>query len=132
MIDIYEFYSYILYMYGYGIFYIIIFEQPLFKAILISIFFNFILNYTINHNTIKFIMHKYWKKNLNNIVIPQLLTFTSNTLIYNNYSKYITIPANIIIYNMISKYYINEISYSKNLRFILLFIFILYRHFSHF
>ena len=100
-IDKYEFYSYVIYMYGYGFFYLFIFEQKFLKALFFNLFINFTLNYTIDHNIIKFITHKYWKNN------------------------YITIPINLFIFYLIDKIYNKEIPYSRNLRLIILGLFIL-------
>jgi hypothetical protein len=121
--DKYEFYSFTLYLYCYGIFYLFIFEQTLIQAIFMNFFINFLLTYTINHNIIHFVTHKYWKKNLNDIAMPQFISCISGLVTY-NYNNYLSIPINIIIYNIIIKIYKKEIRYSKNLRIILLFLFI--------
>jgi hypothetical protein len=122
--DKYEFYSFSIYLYGYGLFYLFIFEQKLLKAIFFNFFINFILNYTIRHNILKFISHKYWKINLNSIAMPQLISCTTQLLTH-NYNNYITIPVNLIVFTLINKTYKKEISYSKNLRIIIFGLFIL-------
>jgi hypothetical protein len=122
--DKYEFYSFSIYLYGYGLFYLFIFEQKLLKAIFFNFFINFILNYTIRHNILKFISHKYWKINLNSIAMPQLISCTTQLLTH-NYNNYITIPVNLIVFTLINKTYKKEISYSKNLRIIIVGLFIL-------
>jgi hypothetical protein len=122
--DKYEFYSFSIYLYGYGLFYLFIFEQKLLQAIFLNFFINFILNYTINHNILLFIIHKYWKLNLNNIAMPQLISCTSQLLTY-KYNSYMMIPINTITFLLINKIYKKEISYSKNLRIIILGLFIL-------
>ena len=122
--DKYEFYSFSMYLYGYGLFYLFIFEQQLLKAIFFNFFINFILNYTINHNILLFITHKYWKSNLNDIAMPQLISCTSQLLTY-NYNNYIMIPINVIIFYLIHKIYKKENIYSKNLRIIIVGLFIL-------
>lgn len=125
--DIYELYSFIIYLYGYGFFYTYIFSNPLIKGLFINISGNLLSNYTLNTNIFKFITHNYWKNNLNNIVMPQLLSSTLNIItsydiISSNFL--ITIPINIFLNHLISKMYINELDYSKNSRYLILFIFI--------
>jgi hypothetical protein len=120
-IDKYEFYSFSIYMYGYGFFYLYLFEFTFLKIVFYNLLINVFLNYSINHNILKFITHKYWKNNLANIAIPQLIS-CSTTLITYNHNKYLIIPLNILIYYFINKTYKKEINYSKNLRLILLII----------
>ena len=122
--DKYEFYSFTIYLYGYGLFYLFIFEQELLKAIFFNFFINYILHYFINHNILKFIGHKYWRTNLKDVAIPQLISCSSQLVTY-NYSNRIMIPVNIMIFYLIDKIYKKEISYSRNLRIIIVGLFIL-------
>jgi hypothetical protein len=120
--DKYEFYSYTIYLYGYAFFYLFIFEQKLIQALFLNILFNFLLKKTINHNIFDLILHKYWKKNLNDIAMPQLISCVSGLVTY-NYNNYFSIPLNLIIFYFIKKIYKKEIRYSRNLRIIILFLF---------
>jgi hypothetical protein len=125
--DIYELYSYIIYLYGYGYFYSYIFNQSLVKGLFINISANLFSNYLLNTNIFKFVTHNYWKNNLNNIAMPQLLSSLINIVTsYDMISSNIIIvmPINIFLNHLISKIYINEINYSKNIRYILLFLFL--------
>ena len=133
VLDKYEMYSFTLYLYFYGFFYLYIFEQKFLIAILSAIFGNIIFYYLFKYNFISLMCHKYWKSNLNNIAMPQLLTCLSNITIYSNTfinnTKYVYIiitPINILLFYFINNMYKNEIIESKNLRFIVtvLFIFI--------
>ncbi len=125
-IDKYEFYSFSIYIYSYGLFYLFIFEESFIRAIFLSILANIMSNYIFSHNIIKLLTHKYWRNNLNDIAMPQLISI-STQLLTKNYSNYIIVPSNLIIYFFIKKIYKDEINYSFNLRIILLFIFFLYR-----
>jgi len=127
-VDIYEFYSFSIYLYLYGFFYLFIFEQTFIRAIFISILSNIISTYFFNHNVFKLLTHKYWRNNRDDIVMPQLLSCLSTVSTY-NYNHYITIPSNLLIYFLIKKLYKKEISYSKNLRIILLLLFGLSKYF---
>jgi hypothetical protein len=127
-IDIYEFYSFSIYLYSYGFFYLFIFEQSFIRAIFIAILSNIISTYFINHNIFKLLTHKYWRKNKNDIAIPQLISCLSTVSTY-NYNYYITIPSNLLIYFLIKKFYKKELSYSKNLRIILFILFSLAKYF---
>jgi len=118
-LDKYEFYSFTIYLYAYGLFYLFIFEQTLIRAIFFHFFINFILYYSINHHILKFFSHKYWKTNLKDIVMPQLIV-CSSTLITYKYEYYISIPINVMINYMIYRIYKKELRYSKNLRYIIL------------
>lgn len=121
--DKYEFYSYIVYLYGYSLFYLFIFEQNLVRAIYISLLANVMLKYTINHNTLYFISHKYWRNNLSDIAMPQLVSCVSSIITY-DYNNYVSFPINFIIYYFIEKIYKKESRYSRNMRIILLFLFV--------
>jgi hypothetical protein len=127
-IDIYEFYSFSIYLYSYGFFYLFIFEQSFIRAIFIAILSNIISTYFINHNIFKLLTHKYWRKNKNDIAIPQLISCLSTVSTY-NYNYYITIPSNLLMYFLINKFYKKELSYSKNLRIILFILFSLAKYF---
>lgn len=122
-IDKYELYSFSIYLYFYGFFYLFIFEQTLIKALLINILGNLFFYYIFNYNIISFIGHKYWKHNLVSIAIPQLITCSTNIVLYKTFNYYIDIPIYILLYFFMNKMYKEEISYSKNLRFIINFIF---------
>jgi flagellar biosynthesis GTPase FlhF len=123
-IDKYEFYSYVFYMYGYGLFYLFIFEQPFLRGLFLNFIINIATNYFIDHNILKLITHKYWRNNLNDIAMPQLISCSSQLLTY-TYNNYITIPVNLFIFYLIDKIYKREIVYSRNIRVVLLFIYLL-------
>jgi len=126
--DIYELYSFIINLYGYGYFYSYIFNQTILKGIFINISANLLSNYLLNNNIIKFITHSYWKNNINNIAMPQLLSCIVNIgSSYHILSSNILIiaPTNIFLNHLISKMYINEIIYSKNTRYLLIFLFLI-------
>ena len=130
-IDIYEFYSFSIYLYSYGFFYLFIFEQTLIRAFFISILSNIISTYFFNHNIFKLLTHKYWRHNRDDIVMPQLISCLSTVSTY-NYNYYITIVSNLLMYFLIKKLYKKEISYSKNLRLILLILFGISKYFFYF
>ena len=127
-IDIYEFYSFSIYLYLYGFFYLFIFEQTLIRAFFISILSNIMSTYFFNHNIFKLLTHKYWRNNRNDIVMPQLISCLTTVSTY-NYNYYITISSNLLMYFLIKKLYQKEISYSKNLRIILLILFSFAKYF---
>lgn len=130
-IDKFELYSYTTYLYIYGFFYLFVFEQTFFKGLLINILFNLFSHNLINYNIIYFLQHKYWKKNLTNIAMPQLITCATNIILCSTINRnisYIVIPINIIQYYLLKNTYKDEIVYSKNLRFIINFIFFIYYH----
>lgn len=131
-IDKFELYSFTTYLYIYGFFYLFVFEQTFFKGLLINIIFNLFSHNLINYNIIYFLQHKYWKKNLSNIAMPQLITCATNVTLcttINKNNSYIVIPINIIQYYLLKNTYKDEIIYSKNLRFIINIIFFIYYHF---
>jgi hypothetical protein len=126
IIDRYEIYSFSVYLYFYGFFFLYIFEQKLLIAILSTIFSNILFSYLFKYNFISLLCHKYWKNNLNSIAMPQLLSCLSNIMIYNNtfinsnkYMYVVLIPSNILFYYLINIIYKKEIIQSKNLRFII-------------
>lgn len=127
-IDKYELYSFLVYLYFYSVFYKYVFEQALIKGIIINIFGNIFFYNIFNYHIFSFVVHKYWKNNLNTIAMPQLLTCLSNTIIRpigSNYDYLIIIPAYYCINNM----YKNEIRESKEIRFTISVIFFLYNLF---
>ena len=120
-IDKLELYSFVIYLYIYIQFYIYAFKHNFLNFIVINILGNGLLYITINHNMIKMITHKYWRKSLNNIAMPQLLTSLCNThlleidlLGLNN--KIFIIPKYFITYYLISNMYKKEIKESYHLR----------------
>ena len=134
ILDKYEMYSFTTYLYFNGFFYLYIFEQNFFTAILISILSNILFYQIFNFNFITLITHTYQKNRLNTIAMPQLLSSISNIIIYKNKfeNEYINIminPIYILFYYCINKLYINEISESKNLRFIITILFFFLRIF---
>lgn len=129
IIDKYELYSFSIYLYLYGFFYLFIFEQTLIKGLIINILSNFFTYYLINYNIISLIKHKYWRENLTDIAMPQLITCTTNIITYSTLNIYFIIPIDIIVYLLIRKVYKNEISYSKNLRFIICILFFISKFF---
>jgi hypothetical protein len=98
VIDKYELYSFSIYLYLYGFFYLFIFEQTLIKGLLINILSNFFTYYLINYNIISLIKHKYWRENLTDIAMPQLITCTTNIISYSTLNIYFIIPIDIIVY----------------------------------
>ena len=123
-IDKFELYSFAIYLYFYTYLYSYLFEQTLLNLILYSTFGNITLYYFINHNIIKFMTHSYWRNNLNQVSVPQLLTCISNIYLKNNFelitnNNYIKLPISIFINYTISKLYKNEHKDSRNLRFII-------------
>ena len=83
-INKYELYSYIIYLYFYTFLYEYIFQQTIFKGLVINIFGNILFYKICNYNIFSLLVHKYWKENLNTIAMPQLLSCISNTLIVRN------------------------------------------------
>ena len=130
MIDKYELYSFSLYLYFYGFFYSYILNESIIKGFITNICGNLFLYYLFNNNIITFIKHKYWKENLTDIVIPQLTSCITNiTLIKKFKNPMIILPINTLTYFFILNIYKNEITYSKNLRFIINILFFIYHFF---
>lgn len=132
--DKYELYSYTTYLYFYAFFYLHLFEYTFLQSLFINIFGNIIFHYFFGYSILTFMCHKYWKYYLNTISMPQLLTCGSNiiinnylTIFHNKYDFFIIIPLTFISNFAIQKMYKYEINHSKNLRFIIIFIFL----FSH-
>jgi hypothetical protein len=132
--DKYELYSYSTYLYFYAFFYIYLFEYNLLQGLLINIVGNTLFYYIFGYNIITFMGHKYWKYNLNTISMPQLFSCASNIVIHNyinvfnnKYDILIIFPLNVISNIMIKNMYKNEISYSRNLRFVIAMIFLFFR-----
>ena len=127
--DKYELYSFSIYLYLYGFFYLFIFEQTLIKGLLINIITNIFSFYMFKYNFIMFLRHKYWRENITDIAMPQLINCATNITIYSTlkisfyYNIVILSFADILTYLLIKSMYKNEINYSKNLRFIINIIF---------
>ena len=127
--DKYEVYSFSIYLYLYGFFYLFIFEQTLIKGLLINIITNIFSFYMFKYNFIMFLRHKYWRENITDIAMPQLINCATNITIYSTlkisfyYNIAILSFADILTYLLIKSMYKNEINYSKNLRFIINIIF---------
>lgn len=127
--DKYELYSFSIYLYLYGFFYLFIFEQTLIKGLLINILTNIFSFYMFKHNFIMFLRHKYWRENITDIAMPQLINCATNITIYSTlkmsfyYNIAILSFTDILTYLLIKSMYKNEINYSKNLRFIINIIF---------
>ena len=127
--DKYELYSFSIYLYLYGFFYLFIFEQTLIKGLLINLLTNIFSFYMFKYNFIMFLRHKYWRENITDIAMPQLINCASNITIYSTlkmsfyYNIAILSFTDIITYLLIKSMYKNEINYSKNLRFIINIIF---------
>lgn len=121
-----ELYSFIITMYFYGLYYNYLIKNSILYIIILFGIENIILYKIFNYNFITFICHKYWKENLKSIVIPQLSTCLINIFIYNNIKyKYICSFINIFMYNIIIKKYTDEKIESKNIRLILMMLFII-------
>ena len=132
--DKFEMYSFTSYLYFFSFFYMFIYEQTFFNGLIINIFSNFLFYYFFNFNVLSYVCHPYWKYNLNTIAMPQLITCGTNMIIFNNlnyfnnYNDFILIiPFNFSVNYFIKNLYKNEVSHSKNLRFILISLFLLYR-----
>ena len=69
-------------------------------------------------------VNQFLRNNLNDIAMPQLISCSSQLLTY-TYNNYITIPVNLFIFYLIDKIYKREIVYSRNIRVVLLFIYLL-------
>lgn len=127
--DKYELYSFSIYLYLYGFFYLFIFEQTLIKGLLINIITNIFSFYMFKYNFIMFLRHKYWRENITDIAMPQLINCATNITIYSTlkisfyYNIAILSFTDILTYLLIKSMYKNEINYSKNLRFIINIIF---------
>lgn len=130
-IDIFELYSFTSYLYLYGIFFLFVFEQPFLKFILINIFCNVFSYYTLNFNFLTFLKHNYWRKNLKEIAMPQLISCGTNLTIYSSFKNdnvYISILMNGLLHYLLKQMYKDELRYSKNLRLLIGFIFFIYCH----
>ena len=132
--DKYELYSYSTYLYFYAFFYIYLFEYNFLQGLLINIVGNTFFYYMFGYNILTFMRHKYWKYNLNTISVPQLLSCASNIVVHNyvnifdnKYDILIIVPLSIFSNIMIKNMYKDEISYSRNLRFIIAMIFLFFR-----
>ena len=129
--DIYELYSFIIYLYGYEYFYSFIYSQPLIYGLFLNISFNLFINYIFKTNIIKFITHSYWKSKLNTIAMPQLLSCTINIINSYDYlpkdylpnNLIITVPMNLFLNHLISNMYKNELDDSKNIRYLMILLF---------
>jgi hypothetical protein len=124
--DIFELYSFIIYLYFYSYFYLSISNQSFFNFILSNLICNSFTHYFLNYNILTFIGHNYWKKNLNTIAMPQLINSVKNiyinsqiTFFKNNYDYLIIIPTDIFVLYFIKRYYKNEDTKSKNLRYVI-------------
>jgi hypothetical protein len=121
VLDKYEMYSFTIYLYFYGFFYLYIFKQPILVAIFLASFSDIIIYYFLKYTFISLLFHSYWKNNFNTIAMPQLLLCLTNIFIYNyNYTYIINIPIHILLGICINTVYYNEIIESKNLRYIIL------------
>ena len=130
-IDIFELYSFTSYLYLYGIFFLFVFEQPFLKCILINIFCNVFSYYTLNFNILTFLKHNYWRKNLKEVAMPQLISCGTNLTIYSSFKNdniYISILMNGLLHYLLKQMYKDELRYSKNLRLLIGFIFFIYCH----
>lgn len=127
--DPYELYSFAIYLYLFTSFNLYLLKQPFIQFLFYFTTSNIFLNYAFNYNIITFFRHNYWRYNLNNIAIPQLISCVSNIYFINNYNYYIIIPLNFVLFLTLTKMYKNEIKSSRNLRFILMIVFF-FCHFS--
>ena len=132
--DKYELYSYSTYLYFYAFFYIYLFDYNFLQGLLINIVGNTFFYYMFGYNILTFMRHKYWKYNLNTISVPQLLSCASNIVVHNyinifnnKYDILIIVPLSIFSNIMIKSMYKDEVSYSRNLRFIISMIFLFFR-----
>jgi hypothetical protein len=128
--DKYELYSFSIYLYLYGFFYLFIFEQTFVKGLLINILVNIFSFFMFKYNFITFLKHKYWRENLTDIAMPQLINCATNITVYSTlhiryYNILVLSLCDVLTYFLIKNMYKNEISYSKNLRFIINIIFLL-------
>jgi hypothetical protein len=124
--DIFELYSFVIYLYFYSYFYLSISEQSFFKFILFNTICNFFTHHFLKYNVFTFVGHSFWKKNLNTIAMPQLICSIKNIYVNsqirffnNNYDYLIIIPSDIFVLYFIKRYYKNEDTKSKNLRYVI-------------
>jgi hypothetical protein len=130
-LDKYELYSFCIEMYTLVFFYLFISDLSFIKLFIVNLLGNIFFHYIFNFNIIKLLTHNYWRSNLHEIAMPQLITCCSTLLILNNFKilnnySYIIFPSNILLNYFISKFYKNEIRESINLRIIIITINLLY------
>lgn len=113
-IDKFELYSFCFYLYFFVYMYDNLIEQQLIKFIIFNSIGNYITTYCLNFNIFTLIMHKYLKKNIKDIVIPQAITCLSNIYI-NRLSNTYAIPLHILLNYIIINMY-NENRTSRNMR----------------
>lgn len=128
--DIFELYSFITYLYFYSYFYSSIIKHSFLNFTLINIIGNLVTHYFLNYNILTFVSHTYWKKNLSTVAMPHLINSIKNiyvnqyiTFFKNNYDYLILIPSDIFVFYFIKKYYKNEDKNSKNIRYLISFLF---------
>lgn len=128
-IDTFELYTFSVYLYAYGFFYKYISHESFLNMFLLNFLGNMITYYFVNYNFLSLIGHNYWRNNINDIAMPQLITCGTNILINTKYTFYVIIPINILSMYSITKIYKKEFNVSKNLRIIITILFFIYRLF---
>ena len=122
--DLLELYSFSINLNIYTFLYFYTCHKPLFEFLFTNFLGNLFLYYFLNINIYKFINHNYWKKNFKTIAGPQLIHSISNiSILNNNYNFVLIFPINILIQYFINISFKNEFNESKNLRYILTFIY---------
>jgi len=125
LLDKYEMYSFATYLYLYGFLYLYIFKQSTLFAFFLVFFSDIIIYYFLNFTIISLLLHSYWNNNFNTIAMPHLLLCITNIFIHNyNYSYIIHIPIHILLCIYINSVYHNELEESKNLRYIIVCLFL--------
>ncbi len=122
-IDKFELYSFCFYLYFFVYMNDYLIEQKLLRFIVFNFVGNYIITYFLNFNIFTLIMHKYFRKNIKDIFIPQAITCISNIYI-NRLSLHLAIPLYILINYFIIKMY-NENKMSRNMRLLISIIYIL-------
>lgn len=126
--DLLELYSFNINLNIYTLLYLYTHNKSLIEFLFIQFIGNIFFYYTFNNHIFQFLNHNYWKKNLKTIAAPQLIQTVSNIITYNNDYKIIyIIPINLLIQYFINNIFKNEISESKNLRYINIFLFFFLR-----
>jgi len=116
--DSYELYSFVTYLYFFAYFHQCLLQLSFLKLIMTDLIGNIFFYYIFNYNFYSFLKHNYWKHQLDNISMPQLISCASNMLVNKNANSYLyIIPINYFTYRIISYMYKKEDYRSKNIRF---------------
>jgi hypothetical protein len=119
-IDKLELNTFIIYLYFYVNLYSFIVRYSYFRIFFITISSNIFSYYYFNYNTLTFVCHLYWRNNIKEIAMPQLISCLSNIIIYRNEKSVYSYFLYFITFLTINFMYINEIKESRNSRFFLM------------